>query len=104
MNRNARLLLIGATGTIGSELTRQLVASGARVRAMTRRPNEARLPADVEPIYGDLTLPESFDAALSDVDAVFLVWTAPADSVAEVAKRIAERVGRLVLLTSPHQT
>jgi uncharacterized protein YbjT (DUF2867 family) len=29
---------------------------------------------------------------------------APADSVDEVAKRIAERVGRLVLLTSPHQT
>lgn len=104
MNRNPRLLLIGATGTIGGELTRQLVASGARVRAMTRRPRETRLPADVEPIYGDLTLPESLDTALSDVDAVFLVWTAAADRVDEVARRIAERVGRLVLLTSPHQT
>ena len=101
---NPRLLLIGATGTIGTELSRQLVASGARVRVMSRRPNEARLPTDVEPMYGDLTLPESLDGALTAVDAVFLIWTAPADTLDEVARRIADRVDRLVLLTSPHQT
>ena len=77
---------------------------GVSARALSRRPDEARLPASVDVVYGDLTVPESLDAGLNGVDVVFLVWTASAESLDAVARRIAERVGRLVLLSSPHQT
>jgi uncharacterized protein YbjT (DUF2867 family) len=43
--------------------------------ALTHRSEaEATLPATVEVVTGDLTVPDSLDAALRDVSAVFLVW------------------------------
>lgn len=104
MNANPRVLVTGATGTIGGALARQLLIMGVNVRALSRRPDEARLPVGVEVVYGDLTVPESLDIGLEGMDVVFLVWTASAESLEAVAKRIAERVGRLVLLSSPHKT
>jgi uncharacterized protein YbjT (DUF2867 family) len=104
MNDTPRVLVTGATGTIGGALVRELVARGVSVRALSRRPDEARLPSSVDVVYGDLTMPESLDAGLNSMDVVFLVWTAPPESLDAVARRIAERVGRLVLLSSPHQT
>ena len=45
---------------------------------ITHRPEAAAtLPADVEVVSGDLTVPESLDAGLRGVGAVFLVWTVP---------------------------
>ena len=58
----------------------------------------------LRPAILDLTLPGSLDAGLKEVDAVFLVWTAPADTAAEVVARMAARARRLVLLSSPHRT
>ena len=77
-----------------------------RVRALTRRPSAAaaELPADVEVVTGDLTVPESLDAALCGVDAVFLVWTVPAATAPVVMERLAARARRVVFLSSPHQT
>jgi len=71
---------------------------------MTRNPGVARLPSGIEVVRGDLTIPESLDESLKDVDAVFLVWTAGLDGVAAAIERIAKHVPRIVLLTSPHQT
>ncbi|NUS30043.1 MAG: NAD(P)H-binding protein, partial [Streptomyces sp.] len=51
------ILVTGATGHVGGELVRRLAASGEPVRAMTRRPREARFPAGVEPVYGDAADP-----------------------------------------------
>ncbi len=50
------------------------------MRALTRRPEEAALPADAEIAVGDLTAPASLDAALEGAGAVFLAWTAACDS------------------------
>jgi len=58
-------------------LSASVTSMGEPVRALTRRPEVAALPANVEVVAGDLTVPESLDAALSDVGAVFLVWTVP---------------------------
>ncbi|WP_020124021.1 NAD-dependent epimerase/dehydratase family protein [Streptomyces canus] len=44
------ILVTGATGHVGSELVRRLAAAGEPVRAMTRRPAEARLPAGAEAV------------------------------------------------------
>jgi uncharacterized protein YbjT (DUF2867 family) len=100
----SRILVTGATGRIGREVVAGLLAARAEVRALTRDPAAARLPAGVEVVPGDLTLPESLEAGLDDVDAVFLVWTAPAATAPEVVARIAAHARHLVLLSSPHRT
>lgn len=100
----SRVLVTGATGRIGREVLAGLLAAGAEVRALTRNPAAARLPAGVEVVAGDLTVPESLEAGLDDVDAVFLVWTAPAATAPEVVARMAARARRIVLLSSPHRT
>jgi uncharacterized protein YbjT (DUF2867 family) len=74
------------------------------VRALTRRPAAAGLPAAVEVVAGDLTAPESLDAALQGVRAVFLFWTAPPGTAPAVVERLASHTRRVVFLSSPHKT
>ncbi|MEV6408407.1 MULTISPECIES: hypothetical protein [Streptomyces] len=50
-----------------------------------------------------LTVRKSLDPALRGVGAVFLVWTAPAQTVTAVVERLAVHVRRVVFLSSPHQ-
>lgn len=45
------ILVTGATGTIGTEVVRLLAERGEQVRAMTRDPDGAKLPAEV--VFGD---------------------------------------------------
>ena len=106
-----RILLIGATGRVGRRVVAQLPA-GAEVRALVRKPESSNLPPHVQVVRGDLTAPESLDAALCDIEAVFLVWTAPPATVRPVIERFARTgrggktsgVRRIVFLSSPHQT
>ena len=98
------ILVIGGTGTVGRQVVSRLAATGAPVRAMVRNPDAARLPAYVEVVRGDLTLPESLDGCLAGIDAVFLVWTAPAAAVAPALERIAKHARRIVFLTAPLKT
>ena len=58
------VLVTGATGRIGRTVVGLLMDAGVPVRALTRRPGAAALPADVEVVTGDLTVPESLDAGL----------------------------------------
>jgi uncharacterized protein YbjT (DUF2867 family) len=98
------VLVTGATGRVGRLVVNELLGAGVPVRALTRRPATAGLPAAVEVAVGDLTVPESLDAALQGVDAVFLVWTAPPATAPAVVERLASHARRVVLLSSPHQT
>ncbi|HEX7019890.1 MAG TPA: NAD(P)H-binding protein [Gemmatimonadaceae bacterium] len=99
------ILVTGATGNIGREVVAQLrQRKDCRIRALTRRPDAANLGRDVAVFGGDLTVPESLDESATGADAVFLVWTAPLAAAAPALARIAPRVGRIVLLTSPHRT
>jgi uncharacterized protein YbjT (DUF2867 family) len=103
--RLAPVLVTGATGRVGRAVVDQLTDAGVPVRALTRRPEAAAtLPAGVEVVTGDLTVPESLDAALRGVSAVFLVWTAPPATASAVVERLATYARRVVLLSSPHQT
>src|SRR3989442_14169976 len=77
-----RILVIGGTGNVGRQVVYQLAATGARFRAMTRNPDAAGLPAQVEVVRGDLTVPETLDRCLQGIDTVFLVWVAPPAAVA----------------------
>jgi len=99
-----RVLVIGATGTVGREVVSQLVPTGVPVRALTRNPDTAGLPAAVEMVRGDLTVPESLDACLEGVGSVFLVWVAPPATAAGVLERIAKHAHRVVFLSAPLKT
>lgn len=82
----------------------QLLATDVRVRVLTRDPALANLPTGVEIRRGDLTVPNTLDACLDEVDVVFLVWTADPGAVSTAVDRIAKYARRLVFLSSPHQT
>jgi uncharacterized protein YbjT (DUF2867 family) len=99
-----RVLVIGATGNIGREVLSQLQATGAHVRALTRNPETARFLSHIDVVGGDLTIPESLERSLEEIDTVFLVWTAPSDTVAPVLERISKHAQRIVFLSSPHKT
>jgi uncharacterized protein YbjT (DUF2867 family) len=99
-----RILVIGATGTVGRQVIDQLIGANVSVRALSRNPDSANLPARVEIVRGDLTIPDTLNSSLDDVDAVFIVWTAPATAFAPALERIAKHVPRVVFLSSPHQT
>jgi uncharacterized protein YbjT (DUF2867 family) len=102
------ILVIGATGRVGRLVVDELLRAGATVRALTRRPEHAALPAGVEVVAGDLTVPASLDSALEGAAAVFLLWTAAAATAPAVIARLAAHPSRtprrVVYLSSPHQT
>jgi uncharacterized protein YbjT (DUF2867 family) len=81
------ILVIGATGTVGSRVVAELVARGEAVKAATREPGRARdvLPPGVVPVELDLERPETFGSALEGIDRAFLI-ARPGD---EEADRVA---------------
>jgi uncharacterized protein YbjT (DUF2867 family) len=99
------VLVTGATGRVGRVVVDLLVDAGVPVRALTHRSEAAStLPPEVDVVTGDLTVPESLDAALRGASAVFLVWTAPPTTARGVVERLAAHTQRVVFLSSPHQT
>lgn len=69
---NDRLLVTGATGMVGSLVARRAVEAGYRVRALVRAKADRSLlkGLDIEYVEGDLSQPETFPAAVADVDVV----------------------------------
>jgi uncharacterized protein YbjT (DUF2867 family) len=64
-------LIVGATGYVGSLLTRALVAEGRAVRALARRPPAIPPGGPVETMRGDVLKDEGLDAALDGCDAAY---------------------------------
>ena len=97
------VLLTGGAGFLGQHLARELVASGAQVRGLSRREgSDAQLRAlGVEPARGDLDDADSLGRALAGVDTVFHAaadtntWTpgnaAQTRTNVEGARRLLER-------------
>ena len=99
------MLVTGATGRVGRVVIDLLIDVGVPVRALTHRSEAAAtLPANVEVVTGDLTVPGSLDAGLRGVGAVFLVWTAPPTTAPAVVERLATYAPRVVFLSAPHRT
>jgi uncharacterized protein YbjT (DUF2867 family) len=67
-----RVLVAGATGGTGSEIVKQLLASGYRVRAFVRNEEKARasLGDDIEYAVGDVRERATIDAALDGVNGL----------------------------------
>ncbi|RAJ94437.1 uncharacterized protein YbjT (DUF2867 family) [Larkinella arboricola] len=70
------ILITGATGTIGSELARQLSAKGIAFRALVRSLEKARSlsePPGGEWVVGDFSDAESIGKALDGIERAFLL-------------------------------
>jgi len=88
------VLVIGATGLLGSEIVRRLGGAGERVRALVRATaNPKRLEslrqAGAELVYGDLKDPSSLLAVVQGADAVIATASStlsrqPGDSINSV--------------------
>jgi NADH dehydrogenase len=63
------ILVTGATGYVGGHLVARLVGGAEPVRGLVRRP-DAKLPAGVDSVRGDVTEPESLPAAVEGVEMV----------------------------------
>jgi uncharacterized protein YbjT (DUF2867 family) len=88
------ILVTGATGNVGRPLVTQLAESGVEVRAVTRRPDAADLPAEVERVT-------SAADGLAGASAVFLNSRALGDELEPlVARARREGVTRLVALSA----
>ena len=103
-SRRDVILVTGATGRIGQRVVDELLRSDAHVRVLTRHPEDASFPADVEVVSGDFTVPASLDPALDGVSAVFLVWTTTPDAAPAVVARLASKARRIVYLSAPFRT
>jgi uncharacterized protein YbjT (DUF2867 family) len=91
------ILVVGATAHFGRQTVEALLASGQNVRALTRNPENAGLPAGAEVVAGDLTKPETLASALEGVTSVFLALPFGLDPTVFLA---AARGLRIVFLSS----
>jgi uncharacterized protein YbjT (DUF2867 family) len=83
------ILITGATGTIGSDIVRQLAAEGVAVRAATRDPERAAFPAGVEVVRVDYRDPATLGPAMTGVEAAFLVGIPGPDGTGTDAELVA---------------
>jgi len=72
------VLVVGGTGFVGTHLCRELAERGHNVTALSRDPDEADLPSEVDRVAGDATAYDSIEGAFEGQDAVvFLVALSP---------------------------
>jgi uncharacterized protein YbjT (DUF2867 family) len=99
------ILVVGANGTIGSELVKQLAAAGVKPCALVRTRDKAEAVAALAtPLIGDLSRPESLAEAFRGAERVFVL--APPTPEQETLERnaidaaIAAGAKRIVFLSN----
>jgi uncharacterized protein YbjT (DUF2867 family) len=101
------ILVTGGTGTVGSQVVRELLSRGAKVQVLTRDPAKAdKLPVGVKAVVGDLGKVETLRRVFKGVDGVFLINTVTPSEVHEGLLSVCalrdENVKRLVYLSVHH--
>jgi uncharacterized protein YbjT (DUF2867 family) len=110
-DRPATVLVVGATGSIGTHAVAEALRQGYRVRALARDAERARrLPEEVEVVIGDLTQPATLPPAVDGVDAVVFVHGSSTDErdvraidyagVTNVLEALGGRRVRIALMTA----
>ena len=68
------VLVLGGTGTVGSQVARELLARGVDVQILTRDANKQKsLPTGARPVIGDLLDPATVRSAFRGADGVFIL-------------------------------
>lgn len=65
-----KILVVGATGSIGQHVVEEALKQGYQVRALVRNPNKARFDDRVEIFIGDLTRAETLKGITDGVDGI----------------------------------
>ena len=114
---SSQILITGATGFIGRQLTGDLAAAGKRVRILARNPSKARQLFDsrVEVVAGDICDPDSLDQACRGIETIYHIagiykfglrhrhelWEANVNGAENLFRSAAAaKVGRVVHLSS----
>lgn len=98
-----KTLVIGGTGTVGSMVVTELLARGAQVAVLTRKPQSAKLPAGATAVGGDLLDPQTVRQVFKGMDGVFMLNpvspTETHEGLMGVLGAQAAKVARFVYLT-----
>jgi uncharacterized protein YbjT (DUF2867 family) len=89
-------LVIGGTGTVGSQIVTRLLDKGEQVRVMTRSADkQATLPAGAEGAIGDLSDPPSLQRVFAGIDSAVLITVVHPDETAHglFAVKAARKAG-----------
>jgi uncharacterized protein YbjT (DUF2867 family) len=99
------ILVVGATGTVGTQLVKELAAAGHQPRALVRNNDKAQAISSLAtPVTGDLSKPESLTSVFSGAERVFIL--APPTPELETLERnafdaaIAAGAKRIVFLSN----
>jgi uncharacterized protein YbjT (DUF2867 family) len=90
------ILVVGGTGTVGSQIVSRLLDQGAKVQVMTRSVDKlATLPAGVEGVVGDLADPPSLQRVFGGVESLVLITAVHPDETARglFAVKAARKAG-----------
>jgi len=72
-------LVIGGTGFLGAEITRQLLSQGKKVRVLCRRKDG--VPDGAEIFLGDIRQPETLETACEGIETVYHTASVPSITV-----------------------
>ena len=89
---NNTILVTGSTGTVGSEVVKQLASSGQRIKAAVHTQNKADKFRDnnaIDIVNIDYNKPETVAAAFNNVDKLFLV-TLPSPDMTDVSSNLVK--------------
>ena len=106
------VLVVGATGSIGSLVVEEATRQGCTVRALVRNPGKAReLSSEAQVVVGDVTRAETLSDAVDGIDAI--VFTLGSDGagkvgaesvdyggVRNVLRALGKRTARIALMTA----
>lgn len=102
--RKLRIAIAGATGRVGAALTTLLASDPVDIVALTRRPEEARLPAGASVAAVDFDQPQTLRDALRGADRLFLAQGSSlqqvANEIALIDAAVATGVGHIVKLSA----
>ena len=101
-----KTLVLGGTGTVGSNVVAGLMSKGVNVLCMTRsEENLKKLPEGVDGRLGDLEKPDSLPEAFKGADSLFLLTalskTESEQGVAAVEAAKSGGIGRIVHMSVP---
>jgi uncharacterized protein YbjT (DUF2867 family) len=98
-----RVMVLGGTGTVGSNVTRELLARGVEVHVLTRGTSGKHVPEGAFGVQGDLLDPRTVRTAFAGMDGLFLVngWSMSEchEGLMAVCGARGSEVGRIVYLS-----
>jgi uncharacterized protein YbjT (DUF2867 family) len=78
-----KILAVGGTGHVGTEVVKELKKRGADVRVLVRKADDVKSTAGIEMVVGDLLDPISIEKALEGVDKLYLLNAVTPDELTQ---------------------